>query len=318
MTNIVPAGYTVRQPTPADVDAILALMTACDVAEAGEPDNWTAEDVMGDWADKNTWLLLAADGQVAGYAEVHTRGLGRIGEDVYVHPAHRGRGLGTFITRTVEQRAAELLAEHPGDLQVLLDTGINAGNQAARNLLVAEDYVPIRHFWQMAITLETPPPTGSWPEGIRVRTCVPGQDERMIFDALEEAFLDHWGHTPQRYEEWVTMNVDRTSYDPTLWWLALSESGEPAGAIRCRVRPDGGWVNTLGVRRPWRGKGLGKALLLQAFGELYRRRIAHVALGVDAQNPTGATYLYESVGMRAAKSYTVFQKTLREGAEAVA
>ncbi len=73
-------------------------------------------------------------------------------------------------------------------------------------------------------------------------------------------------------------------------------------------RSGGGLVGALGVRRPWRGKGLGRALLLRTFGEFHRRGIQRVALGVDAQNPTGATKLYESVGMQVELEAIVFEK----------
>lgn len=74
------------------------------------------------------------------------------------------------------------------------------------------------------------------------------------------------------------------------------------------MRFGGGWVGTLGTRKPWRGKGLGRALLLTAFGELCRRGETRVRLAVDAGNETGATQLYESVGMRVAWQADVYEK----------
>ena len=69
-------------------------------------------------------------------------------------------------------------------------------------------------------------------------------------------------------------------------------------------------MDTLGTLEPWRGQGLGRALLLHAFGELYRRGERRVALAVDAGNETGATHLYESVGMRVAWQADVYEKRL--------
>src|SRR5258706_14864989 len=210
-----------------------------------------------------------------------------------------------------------MLGEHPAGMRVGLSIGITRGNEDAVRLLVAGGYHECRQVWRMVADMQGPPTEPRWPEGIAVRTCVPGQDERIIFDTLEEAFIDHWGHARRSFEEWEEQSVRSESYDPSLWWLALA-GDEPAGAIRCRVRPDGGWVHALGVRRAWRGRGLGKALLLQAFGAFFWRGIYRVALGVDAENPTGATQLYEGAGMRVAAHYTVFQKELRSGAQAAA
>jgi len=76
-----------------------------------------------------------------------------------------------------------------------------------------------------------------------------------------------------------------------------------------------GWIGTLGVRRPWRKRGLGQALLLHSFGEFYKRGTKTIGLGVDAQNPTGATRLYQRVGMQAASEFITYEKELRAGRE---
>ena len=67
--------------------------------------------------------------------------------------------------------------------------------------------------------------------------------------------------------------------------------------------------------RPWRKRGLGEALLLQSFGEFYKRGTRTIGLGVDAQNPTGATRLYQKVGMYIASEYVTYEKELRPGRE---
>ena len=74
-----------------------------------------------------------------------------------------------------------------------------------------------------------------------------------------------------------------------------------------------GWIRTLGVRRPWRQRGLGEAILLHSFGEFYKRSKTTIGLGVDAQNPTGATRLYQKVGMFAASEFVTYEKELRSG-----
>ena len=76
-----------------------------------------------------------------------------------------------------------------------------------------------------------------------------------------------------------------------------------------------GWVGTLGVRRPWRKRGLGLALLRHSFNEFYRRDKRKVGLGVDAQNLTGALRLYESAGMHIDLAHDFYEKELRPGRE---
>lgn len=129
------------------------------------------------------------------------------------------------------------------------------------------------------------PPAPVWPEGITVRTFIPGQDDRAVFETIEEAF-----EAP--FEHWDEIYTYREDFDPTMWHLALA-GDKVVGALLCVPVPAMGWVDMLGVRRPWRKKGLGMALLLQAFRDLYRRGLRQIALSVGAQNATGAQKLYE-------------------------
>jgi ribosomal protein S18 acetylase RimI-like enzyme len=99
-------------------------------------------------------------------------------------------------------------------------------------------------------------------------------------------------------------------YDPTLWFL-IRDRDEVAATVRNDPeRNGGGYVGEIGVRRPWRGRGLGRALLLHSFAEFQRRGQTRVTLGVDAENPTGATKLYDSVGMHVEMESVVFEKVL--------
>jgi mycothiol synthase len=316
MNIALPEGYNVRSVRREDAREVVALMAACDLAETGQVDTQSEDDLVAWWGpldmERGSWLVRSPDGALVAYTHVHPHRGGRIDGDVYLLPAHRGRGIGTWLTRQIEARARELADTMPAGTRVVLYSGINGPNEAAKELLANEGYEPVRHFWRMQIALGEPPTAPVWPEGISVRACVPGQDERVFFDTLEEAFQDHWNHAERDYEEWAALNVRGPGFDPALWFLAL-DGDEPAGAVRAKMQPDGGWINTLGVRRPWRKHGLGMALLLKAFRALYAKGARQVALGVDAQNPTGATRLYESAGMHVAMRFIVYEKVLREG-----
>jgi ribosomal protein S18 acetylase RimI-like enzyme len=113
------------------------------------------------------------------------------------------------------------------------------------------------------------------------------------------------------FDEWKAHRLEAPETDTSLWFVARV-GREMAGAIRCDGRKfGGGWVGALGVREPWRGRGIGMALLGRAFAEFHSRGVAHVGLGVDAQNPTGATRLYERAGMRVMTEDILFEKTLQ-------
>ena len=174
----------------------------------------------------------------------------------------------------------------------------------------------------MVINLNGSPPSPEWPAGITLRTMVVGQDERAVFQAVRDSFKDHWGVIERPFEEeytrwkfWVESDED---FDPSLFFLAI-DGNEIAGVSLCQRKvsddPEMGWVGTLGVRRPWRRRGLGSALLLHSFREFHRRGKCKVGLGVDAQSLTGATGLYLKAGMHPdpARQFNLYEKELRSG-----
>ncbi len=119
---------------------------------------------------------------------------------------------------------------------------------------------------------------------------------------------------PGNFEEWKHWMLDREGFDPTLFFLAF-DGQQLAGCSLCSYELGDGWVNTLAVLRPWRKQGLGMALLLHSFGEFYRRGKRRVGLGVDSQNLTGATRLYQRAGMHVSREYISYEKELRAGIE---
>jgi GNAT superfamily N-acetyltransferase len=169
----------------------------------------------------------------------------------------------------------------------------------------------VRHSYRMQISLDGTADPPSWPQGLTVRTHRPG-DERTFYDVHQETFEDSWEHERFPYEEWVHWFLAPPLFDPGLWFLAEG-GGEAAGIAICHGRPEApdlGWVGILGVRRPWRRRGLGRALLLHAFEEFRGRGLARAGLGVDAESLTGAHRLYENVGMHVAARSNFYEKPL--------
>jgi ribosomal protein S18 acetylase RimI-like enzyme len=133
-----------------------------------------------------------------------------------------------------------------------------------------------------------------------------------VHEADEEAFEDHWGSVHTSLEEWRHF-MTAAHYDPALWFVVW-DGDEIAGISLCNAGwtgdPGLGWVNVLGVRRPWRRRGLALALLLHSFHELEARGMDRVALGVDAESLTGAVRLYEKAGMRVVRQSDTWEKPL--------
>jgi len=238
---------------------------------------------------------------------------GRIQVDGYVHPDYTRQGIGTHLLRWAESRARERIVELPDDLQVCTHAGIFGNVPAMHELMANEGYSVVRRFWRMEIEMTEAPPTPKWPDGIAVRPFVRGQDEYAAWQALNDIFSEDWEYSAMNFEQWVAAKIlADEDLDPSLWFLAQA-GDQIAGMARCNYRMDQGWIRTLGVRRPWRRQGLAMALLHHSFGEFYRRGKRTVGLGVDSQNPTGATRLYEHAGMHVAEVLDVCEKELRSG-----
>lgn len=302
---------SIRAPTPDDAEAIVRLINIC-WREAGGADDFTLAALHAGWGDPNftlatdAWVAVGPAGQLVGYEELDPDQAGRAHElDGYVHPEYTNRGLGTRLLRLAEARARAMSVAGAH-----LRGTIEAASTAAQQLYEAEGFQSVRHFARMEIEFDAPPAPPVWPAGIAVRPFVSGQDERATYDAVEEAFEDHWGHTRRPFEEWERELTGRSDFDPALWFLA-TERDQVAGTALCYPRTESmAWVRGLGVLRAWRGRGLGMALLQHAFGVFYTRGYRSAGLGVDAQSPTGATRLYERAGMRVTERYITFEKDL--------
>jgi mycothiol synthase len=300
----------VRRPTEADFDEVLELLRKSDEAILAESD-WTAATLREYWDEfelaEDGWVVELA-GRIAGYADFEAREGGRLMGDGYVHPDLRNRGVGSELLRLTEERAAEETAGLEG--RVVLQNATLLGDDCTPNLYERHGYEPVRTFWRMVVDLDDAP-APRVPGGIEIRTMRPGEEE-AVHETIEEAFADHWGHVRRSYDEFAKRTFAREAHDPTLYWVAL-DGDEIVGACLCDWKREGdwGWVNLIGVRPPWRRRGIAEALLESAFAEFFRRGERRVGLGVDAESTTHATRLYERVGMRVFSRVVVYEKELR-------
>jgi mycothiol synthase len=320
-THLAP-GLLLRAPQLTDVEAVAGLTYDVCAADGDATVATSADDMRQMWQepgfdlDNDAWVVETADGKIVGYEELYNRhGFAAFEGDGYVHPNFEGQGVGTSLLRAMEARARAVMDQAEPDLKVFIRNGFSTNDARAIELHQNEGYAPVRYTWRMEIKLDAPPPPPVWPRGVELRPFQPNEQAHAVYEASQEAFEDHWGHVPMKYENWVTKTVERPGFDQTLYFVAW-EDGQIAGVSLCRLKPETGWVSILAVRRPWRKQGLGQALLHHSFGEFYRRGLKTVGLGVDAGSLTGATRLYQRVGMKVAKEYVHYQKELRPGREA--
>ncbi len=325
----LPNGFTTRGAAFDDVESAVKLFNAWAQSIIHQNEFADPAPLRNEWETPgfnpttDICLVFSPEGMLVGYIEVWTTAKPPVHPWMWgrVHPDFGDLGLGTWLLQWAEERAGRVLDTLPADLRFAPRTGVY--NIAANSKKLFEDsgFARIRSSYEMRINMEEAPPAPLWADGITLRTANAETDARAIYQVDRDSFRDHFGYIEEPFEE----GFKRFSHfllgegsDPSLWFLAM-DGKEIAGISLCRPSsyddPDLGWVNILGVRREWRKRGIGLALLQHSFGEFYRRGKRKVGLGVDAENLTGALKLYERAGMRVHLAFDLFEKTIRSGRE---
>ena len=166
----------------------------------------------------------------------------------------------------------------------------------------------------MRIELDQPVEVAPLPEGIVLRRFDREHDAEAVYEAYQDTFADHWGHERSTYDDWVRFVLNYPAADLSMWLVAWA-GDEIAGICLCRPYEEAdqrmGWVGALGVRRAWRKRGLGSALLRYSFALFQERGYLRAALGVDASSLTNAVALYQRAGMHVHYRYLLYRKILR-------
>jgi ribosomal protein S18 acetylase RimI-like enzyme len=312
----MPEIFTFRPPTFDDLDAVVRLICRYDESITGEPESYADEvrAVRLDWEDdavdleQDSRLVFDSTGELVGYLIVY-RGSSEDAPgviDFYVDPVVQESTLGRQLLAEGEARLLTML---PKRAEALSSCYLH--DEVSNQLLRMANYNLERYFWRMVIDTAQAPQAEALPDGIQLRPFDPERHAEAVYEAFEEAFADHWEHHRDPFEVWRHYLLDRDDFDPRLWLIAYA-GDEIAGFALCFPREEMGWVRALGVRRPWRRRGLARALLIEAFAVFKQRGAAKVGLGVDAASPTGATHLYTQVGMQIEQQYTTYRKVLRE------
>lgn len=312
------SSLSLRTATFADVHPVADLIYAVCEADGDTTVAVAPENLEHAWREDgfnpetDAFIVEANDGRIVGYEDVaNEQAFAHFSADGYVHPEYMGRGIGTTLLTRAEERIREMMKKSEPDLRVYIHAAADGKNKTGREMFGAMGYNVARYFWRMEIALDSAPQF-SLPDGIEFRPFDRDAHARLVWQADNEAFGEHWGSHDTTFKEWSFRKLERPEFDPALWLIAW-DGAQIAGFSQNRFRMGIGWVGTLGVRKPWRGRGLGLVLLQASFAEFYRRGMKTVGLGVDASNTTGATRLYQRVGMRAASEFVNFEKELRPG-----
>ncbi len=320
----LPEGHVVRPTTPDDVPALTALMRAVDISGCGHSSSNIEEvtDVIADpdcgweYGSATVWrgtelvgALFVFDGLASGRGWMI---------DVYARPGDaRVHAIqGSLIDASLREGRYRWDALYM-DPEVPLPTakvGCYANDGAMIADLEQRGFTEVRRFWRMkvdhwsvdgpssATSSDTPQDIsgeGALPAGFVIRPFRGDEsDWRGMHAASSLAFLDHFDFTPLDFDEWREHHRGET--EDTTQWLVADHDGEIVGHVMGSNRyasDDCGYVASLGVVPEHRGQGVARALLRARLSDDIQRGFISTILLVDATSPTGATRLYESVGM---------------------
>ncbi|HYO42665.1 MAG TPA: GNAT family N-acetyltransferase, partial [Candidatus Limnocylindrales bacterium] len=312
-----------------DWDAIADLVNAVHRAD-GIDEVRSGESLAIEYGDSESFtlakdmLLAEIDGRLVGYSmgyRVVREGSLVAETGCVVHPDARRRRLGTALFGATYARLARECAEDPRPGPRELRTYVMEDEHTDRALLDAFGYVPVRYGFEMARPLTGSLPEHPLPEGLELRPVTEDQ-YRAIFDADNEAFEDHWGHRAPEEADF-TARFHGPEQEPALWCVAW-DGDQVAGVVMNAISADEnealgmrrGWLEHVSVRRPYRGKGVAKALCAASFRVLLERGMTEAWLGVDGSNPTGALQLYEGLGFAARRRWMALGRPLDRPAPA--
>ena len=308
----------------ADFPAMLAIIEAASQADK-EQFGQTLEDIKHDYehltnSDPYQDMIFAEiDDQPIAYARVESWQEEQPNDRIYVHfvnivPAWRDQGIESAIIQWCEDRLRTIAETHPHDSQRFLQTYSNEFKTHFNATLESLGYQPERFFIEMSRPLNDIP-SAELPGGIEARPVEEGQ-ERKIWEASNEAFRDHWGYAEPK-DEHYTAYTSSKYFQPDLWQVAWDDD-EIVSSVMNFINHDynqkygrkRGWTENISTRKPWRQRGIAKALIVRSMHMHKALGMTEVGLGVDTNNPNGALKLYQGLGYKKDKTFITYRKPL--------
>ncbi|HTG40660.1 MAG TPA: GNAT family N-acetyltransferase [Methylomirabilota bacterium] len=263
--------------------------------------------------------IAEVDGQIVGYGRAawHEEPDGpRIYEVIpFVDPTVAGEDVFVAMVDALEARLRTIAADHSaGDKLFETFGGDSAPEREA--LLEGIGYQPIRHGYAMLRSSVDDLPDAPLPAGVEIREVQP-EHLPAIWAADQEAFSDAWGFAPATEGDYQRFLTDPVMSDTSLWRIAW-DGDEVAGQVRAYISAEEnerfgrkrGYTEHISVRRPWRRRGLARALIAASFPLLRARGMTEVGIGVDTENVSGALSVYENCGFRPISRSTTYRRPL--------
>lgn len=311
-----------------DFPHMLAVITACAAADGLERAD-TVESMAALYAHLSNCeperdiAIVEVDGRVVGYSrgfwwEEADGPVIFLGVE-FLAPAWRYRGIGRAMLRRLEARQREIAAAmQPAERPKFFQRFTDSKETWLLALIEGEGYRPFRYTFNMVRPSLDDVPDFPLPAGLELRPARP-EHYRRIWEADVEAFRDHWGFATPTEADYETWQANETIFRPELWQIAWDVAAdEIAGQVRTfidhaaneKYNRKRGFTEFISVRRPWRRRGLARALIAESLRVQRAQSMTESALGVDSESLTGATRVYEACGFQIESRDAIYRKPL--------
>jgi mycothiol synthase len=265
------------------------------------------------------FLIAEVRGEVVGYCETWwskaPEGDYLYNSRIFIIPRWRGKGMADAMLRRSEMRLLDVSKANPNDGPRVFQSLIEETESDLVSVLERAGYKIFRYGLRLVRPDLENIPDLPLPDGIEVRPVKP-EHFRAIIDAWNEACKDMRAQVPISDETFAIWR-EQPSFDPSMWQIAW-HGDEVIGTIMNFVDAEDnekyhrkrGHPEMISVKRGWRRKGIARALLARSLRMLRERGMTEAALGVDAENPSGARHLYEGMGFRVVRRAVFYRKPM--------
>jgi len=264
-------------------------------------------------------LVAEVDGNVIGFTRLwwnkDSNGVYLYNQFVDLLPEWRGKGIRNAMLKYNEQKLRESSQNHPADACQFFQSTAADSEKDWISVLTTEGYTVFRYGFHMKRPNLENVPDYPLPEGIEVRPAKP-EHYRAIITAWNEACKDMRGQIPIS-DEAAKGFQESPIFNPSLWQIAWHKN-EVVGTVlnfiddreNSEYNCKRGHVEAISVQRHWRGRGIAKALIARSLNLLKDKGMNEAVLGVDAENPSGALYLYKEMGFQIEKRVAFYRKPM--------
>lgn len=266
-------------------------------------------------------MIESPGGHLAGY--IRTEWSPTINEPTrfwvvpHIDPDHRSTPLARRLIDAGIRRCLELAPDVDAANGQVLESWTNQGTEQDISAIYTElGFEVVTYGVTMTRSLVGDLPTADLPDSVEIRPVTEDQ-LRQIWEADQLAFRDHWGWTEPTEHEYQRF-LDFPHRDISLWKIAW-RGDQVVGQVKSFIKEDEnkaldqqrGYTEFISTSPGWRKQGVASALICASFQALKDQGMTEAALGVHAENPTGAFGLYESLGFEMEHTFLTWQRVIR-------